>query len=707
MDTNLKQSKKIRAFLYRVITFCAFFTLMATIVLGREAFQNLKREGYKILTGNIYYLTDFREYISKLYTQSAIALCGIADDMGHPFSGAYSKQASADAKNAFEKAAAQSENDLIYYIIYAESYTATKTMFIKNITYPLFSEYDNHLLLPEDVQLCTYWDGPADISIFFDQIAIPDPENEQILINAFSEQYYQAHYMPNPNVAPSIRILIAVRDNGTYESYFLKQLDNKAKGYANILWTALISGIVFLLFAPLCLFTGKASTAAKEAYAKKMLILPFELKLFPAIALGIVCFNLHLWHFNGAVHWRIVASNYLYFYPIFALFLYLFWIAFREHQLTSLRNSFLFGIGHYFCKFFTRVVWKRKALLLQFWIVLCSLVMVVIGTYLVRQNGYWYRIFSSYHENKETAHIRFVLGCILVAVGVSLFIVSLLINKFIRDTGALTDKIALIQAGQESKPLALSKHSLLKETGEALNNIEDGIEAAIEERNRSNQMRVDLITNVSHDLKTPLTSIINYADLLCEENLSEPCDEYALALRDKAYRLKKMVQDVFELSKATSGNLPVELAELDLGKLVEQTLADMDERIQESSLSLKTYITEEPLPIFADGEKLYRIFQNLLVNALQYSLSGSRIHVYVYKEGDLACAKIKNTSKQELDFDTEKIVERFVRADASRTTEGSGLGLSIVQSFTEACGGTFHVETDADMFIAIVKFPLI
>ena len=254
MDTNLKQSKKIRAFLYRVITFCAFFTLMATIVLGREAFQNLKREGYKTLTGNIYYLTDFREYISKLYTQSAIALCGIADDMGHPFSGAYSKQASADAKNAFEKAAAQSENDLIYYITYVDSYTATKTMFIENVTYPLFSEYDNHLLLPEEALLCAYWDGPQGTLFFFDK--------ENASFTALPQMYYTERYVPNPKTSPNICIMIALRDNGTYESYYLKQLDNKAKGYANILWMALISGIVFLLFAPLCLFTGKAATAA-------------------------------------------------------------------------------------------------------------------------------------------------------------------------------------------------------------------------------------------------------------------------------------------------------------------------------------------------------------------------------------------------------------------------------------------------------------
>ncbi len=240
-----------------------------------------------------------------------------------------------------------------------------------------------------------------------------------------------------------------------------------------------------------------------------------------------------------------------------------------------------------------------------------------------------------------------------------------------------------------------------------INELEDGMETMAEQKNRSNKLRVELLTNVSHDLKTPLTSIINYADLLCEEPLEEKAADYASSLRAKAYRLKSMVQDVFEFSKAASGNLPVEKQTLDLVKLVQQTLADMDERIQESSLTFKTIIPEEPMLIEADGNKLYRVFQNLFVNALQYSLENSRVYVILSTTEEKACAKIKNTSKWELDFDVKDIMERFVRADASRTTEGSGLGLSIAQSFSELCGGSFSIETDADMFTACVQFPLV
>ena len=234
--------------------------------------------------------------------------------------------------------------------------------------------------------------------------------------------------------------------------------------------------------------------------------------------------------------------------------------------------------------------------------------------------------------------------------------------------------------------------------------MENGIENAVKLKSRSDKMRVELITNVSHDLKTPLTSIINYADLLCEEELPENAKEYANSLREKSYKLKAMVQDVFELSKATSGNLTVEKQTLDLSKLIRQTLADMDERIQDSNLTFKTVFPEENVYIEGDGEKLYRTFQNLYINALQYSLDNSRIYTIVKVEDGMAVVCIKNTSKWELNIDTEEIVERFVRADESRTTEGSGLGLSISKSFVEACGGEFKVLTDADMFTVEIRF---
>ena len=167
-----------------------------------------------------------------------------------------------------------------------------------------------------------------------------------------------------------------------------------------------------------------------------------------------------------------------------------------------------------------------------------------------------------------------------------------------------------------------------------------------------------------------------------------------------------MVQDIFDVSKATSGNLDLKQKQIDFPRLVQQTLADMQERIEASGYVLKVNITDEPTYILADGDKLYRVLQNLIINALQYSLPGSRIFVDFHKKEAEAIFTIKNTSKYEMDFCGEDMMERFVRGDQSRSSEGSGLGLAIAKSFIDANGGKFTIDIDADLFIAKITFPV-
>ena len=166
-----------------------------------------------------------------------------------------------------------------------------------------------------------------------------------------------------------------------------------------------------------------------------------------------------------------------------------------------------------------------------------------------------------------------------------------------------------------------------------------------------------------------------------------------------------MVQDVFAVSKAASGELPMQMEELDFGKLLWQTLADMEEQIMGSDVTFRTEIPDAPVMILADGQRMYRVFQNLFQNAIKYSLQGSRVYVPLEVEGQLAQASVKNTSRQEIDKSRD-FAERFTRGDQSRTDGGSGLGLSIAQSFTEACGGEFSWETDADLFVVRVLFKI-
>ena len=273
------------------------------------------------------------------------------------------------------------------------------------------------------------------------------------------------------------------------------------------------------------------------------------------------------------------------------------------------------------------------------------------------------------------------------------------------DFGAVADQAAAIRAGRLEGELTLQEDSDLAGLADDLNHIRQGLHQAVEERTHSERMKVELVTNVSHDLKTPLTSIISYTELLSQEPLEPPASEYVKIMGEKAQRLKSMVQDVFEVSKAASGQLPVKLERLDYARLLRQTLADMAQSIENSGLTLRASISEGEVPIPADSDRMYRVFQNLIGNALKYSLPGSRVYLDLTVENGTAAASVRNTSAAELRPGAD-YTARFVRGDESRTDGGSGLGLSIAESFTRACGGELTISTQADLFTATVTFPV-
>ena len=233
------------------------------------------------------------------------------------------------------------------------------------------------------------------------------------------------------------------------------------------------------------------------------------------------------------------------------------------------------------------------------------------------------------------------------------------------------------------------------------------MQKSVEKQMQSERMKVELVTNVSHDLKTPLTSIISYVELLSKvEDLPPEARDYVAILAQKSDRLKSLVYDLFELAKSTSGSMEMQCEALDFHRLVEQTLAEMQERIDQSGLGLRVSLAEPPVTIWADGRKMYRVLQNIIDNALKYSLAGTRIYVDLTAQHGVALLTIKNTSGYEMDFSAEEITERFVRGDKARTAEGSGLGLSIAQSFTQACGGRLSVAIDGDQFKVFIRFDL-
>jgi signal transduction histidine kinase len=242
----------------------------------------------------------------------------------------------------------------------------------------------------------------------------------------------------------------------------------------------------------------------------------------------------------------------------------------------------------------------------------------------------------------------------------------------------------------------------------AYSDINAGYVESLKSQMKSENTKTALITNVSHDLKTPLTSIITYIDLLAkEDDLSATSRDYVNIIAGKAERLKHIVSDLFDLSKSISGNIPLELEILDLKKLMEQTLADMKDRIEGSGHALKINLGSDPANILSDGKKLYRVFQNIIDNALKYSLAGSRIFIDLKSDGDKVSVAVKNTAGYEMNFTEEEILQRFTRGDESRTSEGSGLGLSIAESFTQSCGGRFDLTIDGDQFKVTVDFPTV
>lgn len=247
-----------------------------------------------------------------------------------------------------------------------------------------------------------------------------------------------------------------------------------------------------------------------------------------------------------------------------------------------------------------------------------------------------------------------------------------------------------------------------KKHGENLNRISEGMSAAVEKRLQSERMKAELITNVSHDIKTPLTSIINYSSLISDEKCDcEKHSEYSEVLVRKSEHLKRLLDDLVEISKAQSGNLDVELTPCDANVLLTQASGEYIQKCENAGLELVTAIPEGRISIMADGRRIWRVFENLLNNAVKYSLSGSRVYISLSRYGDFARFTFRNTSKTMLNITPDELAERFVRGDSSRSTEGNGLGLSIAKSLTELQNGKMDIEIDGDLFKVTLLFPIV
>ena len=303
--------------------------------------------------------------------------------------------------------------------------------------------------------------------------------------------------------------------------------------------------------------------------------------------------------------------------------------------------------------------------------------------------------------------LLFLFGPILSLTIVILYVYYLI--KKLAYLSYIMEGTERIKGGDIHYKLDIIDDDNFSNLAENINNIGEGLDKAIYNQLKSERLKSELITNVSHDLKTPLTSIINYIELIKKEEDIKPehIKDYVNVLDSKSKRLKVLIEDLFEASKASSGNLELNMEKIDITQLLRQAIGEMEEKLSKANLDLKLRVPEEKTYIMADGKKLYRVLENLLSNISKYSLNNTRVYIDIIEEDDKVRLTMKNISSYELNFDPEEIMERFKRADESRNTEGSGLGLAIARDLVNAQGGRFEIDIDGDLFKSVVEFNLI
>lgn len=446
--------------------------------------------------------------------------------------------------------------------------------------------------------------------------------------------------------------------------------------------------VLFIIFFVLLIFSirylSKYKVKSKfiEEIINKLKIYPIEYKVGVAILAWI------MWNITSNIQYsynnyiiRLNLSSIVWLTIIVAIFYFLVRIIIDNYnERTLFSNNITIRIWNYLSD-----VMKRGSIIRT--LLIMTSLYIIIGLFLFFMSAVLY-IWP----------IGVLAGLILTIVYIVLLIKNLV----------YLDKIMVgAKAGAEGKlnyKIDEKGRGHLRELAHDINNIKEGLKKSVENEMKSENMKTELITNVSHDLKTPLTSIINYIDLLKRENIEpESARDYVSILDKKSQRLKVLIEDLFEASKAASGAMELNITKIDIGQLLKQALGENDERFIESKLEVKLNIPNEKIFINGDGKRLYRVFENLIFNIVKYSLTNTRVYIDMFKENDEVTIVMKNISAYELSFDTNEITNRFKRGDDSRSTEGSGLGLAIAKSIIELHNGNFKVEVDGDLFKSIIK----
>lgn len=355
----------------------------------------------------------------------------------------------------------------------------------------------------------------------------------------------------------------------------------------------------------------------------------------------------------------------------------------KEKRSSELKRSFIYKVYHVLEDSLI-----YKSIFFKSIIIICLTAGVIISIYnLLRFHEF---------ENMwvDVAYIIFYI------IAIPYYVMSKIayINKIIKGSGE-------IAAGNFEYPIEEKGKGKLVLLAHNINNMKEGFKKSVKSQIKSERLKAELITNVSHDLKTPLTSIINYVDLLKKEGITkEEMEGYIGVLDRKSQRLKVLIEDLFEVSKVSSGAVEINIQNVDVTALLKQSMGEMNEKIKNSGLNFKINIPEKNIYLKLDGKKTWRVFDNLINNILKYSQPNTRVYIDASDEGDKVKIIMKNISAYEMEFNSEEIFERFKRGDKSRNTEGSGLGLAIAKSIVELEGGSMNIEIDGDLFKVIIIF---
>ena len=488
----------------------------------------------------------------------------------------------------------------------------------------------------------------------------------------------------------SISISIPKEINNYDDSIALGSYQDDFKYYRNYidtLFKVLISSGVISIISLIACIKIKGKLINKDGIL---------LKIYRRIPIEIYIVGISILLFSLILDFGYIVSIIATFIAITLLTIWIIYFKNLDKKKDLITNSITYNVCRFFINIIKNIIKYKNKLPLVKRLILVELIIVIIAGIIfmfLYTTEYWYNPL-------------FMLIAISGYITLSLVIITGIILNKVDYLDKIIKGTKEIKNGNINHKIEVNGKDTLAIFAQDINNLSEGLENAIDEKFRSERMKAELITNVSHDLKTPLTSIINYVDLIKKEEHIEPeyLKDYINILDNKSKRLKVLIEDLFEASKASSGNIELNIEKLDLNQLLRQSIGENEEKISKANLDLKVNLPKEQIYINCDGKRMYRVFENLLINISKYSLHNTRVYIDMKLEEEKVYISFKNISAYELNFEADEIIERFKRGDLARNTEGSGLGLAIARDLVELQGGDFDIQIDGDLFKVNVVF---